>query len=144
MSDQPGKRITMKDIADRCGVTHVTVSLALRGNPHISKETTEKILAMAKELGYDPSLQASARRLALSRHGKTITNNVIGCVFPVDFMESPYFTAIFHGITVAAKEHDVSILLSYHHHPESPTHKYPISPVISRGEVDGLIVVKTR
>ncbi|HEX2950121.1 MAG TPA: LacI family DNA-binding transcriptional regulator, partial [Armatimonadota bacterium] len=74
------KHVTMKDIAERCGVTHVTVSLALRDNPRISKATAKKIHAVAKEMGYDPSFQVSARRLALSRHGKAITNNVLGCV----------------------------------------------------------------
>lgn len=137
------KHVTMKDIAERCGVTHVTVSLALHGNPHISKATTKKIHTVAKEMGYDPSFQVSARRLALSRHGKSITNNVLGCVFPVDSMKSEYFTAIFYGINVAAQQHDVSLLLSYYH-PESSVHQHPISPVISRGEVDGLIVMQTR
>ncbi len=44
----------MADIAKACGVSSMTVSLALRNNPKISEKTRIKILQKAEELGYTP------------------------------------------------------------------------------------------
>lgn len=52
----------MQTIADRLGVNKATVSLALRGNPSISKATRERVAALAAELNYrpDPAISAIA------------------------------------------------------------------------------------
>lgn len=47
--------VSMKQVADRAGVSRMTVSLALRGHPKISSATTDRVLAAAKELGYNPN-----------------------------------------------------------------------------------------
>lgn len=46
------KRITIKDIAEKAGVSYTTASLVLSGKGKISKETQEKIFKVASELGY--------------------------------------------------------------------------------------------
>lgn len=48
------QRVSLRDIARQLGVSHVTVSLALRDNPRISKALREKVHETAKELGYQP------------------------------------------------------------------------------------------
>ena len=50
--------ITIKDIADKCGVSIATVSRAFSSNSIISPHTKEKILKTAEELGYRPNLMA--------------------------------------------------------------------------------------
>ena len=45
-------KITLKDVSVRLNISQNTVSLALRDRPGIKKETKEKILEVAKELGY--------------------------------------------------------------------------------------------
>jgi DNA-binding LacI/PurR family transcriptional regulator len=59
-NDLPEKRVTIRDIARAVGVSHATVSLALKKNPRISKKTTQLVLEKAEELGYirDPMLSA--------------------------------------------------------------------------------------
>jgi len=54
------KRPTQRDIARIAKVTHVTVSLALRGHPSIPKATRERIDGIAKQINYrpDPALSA--------------------------------------------------------------------------------------
>lgn len=47
-------RITQRDIARAAGVSHVTVSLALRDHHSISKETRDRIKAIADQIGYAP------------------------------------------------------------------------------------------
>lgn len=47
-------RITLREIAQRTGVTRMAVSLALRGRRGVSAKTRRAVLAAAKELGYEP------------------------------------------------------------------------------------------
>ena len=55
-------RVSLRDIAARLGVSHVTVSLALRDAPRVSIALRNKIKMAANEMGYrpDPMLQALA------------------------------------------------------------------------------------
>ena len=48
------RRITQRDIAREAGVSHVTVSLALRESPSIPKHTRDHIRAIAERIGYSP------------------------------------------------------------------------------------------
>lgn len=50
--NQVGLMATQKEIARRAGVHQSLVSLALRGHPKVAVETRERILAIARELGY--------------------------------------------------------------------------------------------
>lgn len=47
--------ISMKELADRLGVSTASVSVALRGKSGISEQTRMRILAEARRLGYDMS-----------------------------------------------------------------------------------------
>ena len=47
-------RVTIRDIAVRIGVSHVTVSLALKNSSRISKGRREQVQKLAKEMGYRP------------------------------------------------------------------------------------------
>jgi DNA-binding LacI/PurR family transcriptional regulator len=57
----------MLDIAQRAGVTKAAVSFALNGRPGVSEPTRRKILAIAEELGWQPS--RAARALSDGRAG---------------------------------------------------------------------------
>ncbi|MBL9203764.1 MAG: LacI family DNA-binding transcriptional regulator [Opitutaceae bacterium] len=68
--------VTMKDIAERAGVTTATVSMSLRGHPDIPVTTRERIGRFAQELGYRPNPLVSAlmrnRRLRHQSSGHTV------------------------------------------------------------------------
>ncbi|NOU36823.1 MAG: LacI family DNA-binding transcriptional regulator [Kiritimatiellaceae bacterium] len=49
------RQFSLKDIAERVGVSINTVSLALRNSPLVTKETADRILEVAKELRYRPN-----------------------------------------------------------------------------------------
>ena len=64
------RRVTQGDVARACGVTSMTVSLALRGHRSIPAGTRERIQREANRLGYrrDPALQALvAHRIGLEK-----------------------------------------------------------------------------
>lgn len=68
---------TMAAIAARAGVSQVTVSRALRGDPRHSEHTRARILAIAKEMGYRPNplvsaLMAERRRRKPSKNGASL------------------------------------------------------------------------
>ena len=62
-------RVSLRDIGKILGVSHVTVSLALRNNPRISAEMRGKVQQTALELGYQPDPMLAA--LAQYRKGKS-------------------------------------------------------------------------
>ena len=61
------KRPTITDIAQRAGVTKAAVSFALNGQPGVSAATRERIMAIAEEIGFQPS--SAARALTVGKSG---------------------------------------------------------------------------
>ena len=55
-------RITMKDIAGKCGYTVNTVSRALRDDPALPGSTRSLIQSTAQEMGYIRNSMASSLR----------------------------------------------------------------------------------
>ncbi len=85
--------VTIKDVALMAGVSHTTVSLALRDSSSITEETKQKVLKAAKQLNYHPNYLA--RSLV---KGKT---NVIGIV--ANFFSSNFEMEILKGIEQSIK-----------------------------------------
>ena len=54
------RAITLRDVADAVGVSHVTVSAALRNSPRISEPRRRQIQQVAREMGYRPNAMATA------------------------------------------------------------------------------------
>ncbi|MEA4986692.1 MAG: LacI family DNA-binding transcriptional regulator [Anaerovorax sp.] len=96
------KKPTIKTIAKIAGVSHVTVSRALRGYPDISVATTEKIRAIAKEIGYTPN--AFARSLSSKR------SNSIGMIVPAMGADTLY-NEVFNTVSAESAKHGLSVLL---------------------------------
>ncbi len=66
-------RVSLRAIAEKAGVTRMTVSLALRGSSTISAATRARIDAVAQELGYrrDPVVSELMGRLRKATFAKT-------------------------------------------------------------------------
>jgi len=59
MIPSAGKAITLKEIARRLGLSHGTVSKALRNNPEISQACRDRVMEMANQLAYKPNPMAA-------------------------------------------------------------------------------------
>ena len=75
-------KITIKNIADKAGVSTAAVSLAINNKPGVSEETRDRVLSVAREMEYEPHTKATLpvsdliiRFLKISRHGHTINKN---------------------------------------------------------------------
>ncbi|MFK8850798.1 LacI family DNA-binding transcriptional regulator [Streptomyces sp. Ac-502] len=64
MSATP-RRVTIKDVAARAGVSKGAVSLAFNDRPGLSQPTRDRIFAVARELGWEPD--STARSLSSRR-----------------------------------------------------------------------------
>lgn len=99
--------VSMKDIAQRCGVSVATVSKALNDQPDIGAETRERIRSAAEEMGYVTN--SAARALKANR-----TFN-IGILF-VDEQNSglthEYFSSMLESlkVEVESKGYDVTFI----------------------------------
>ena len=58
---------TIYDIARTANVSHATVSMALRGIGKIRPETRERIMAIARDIGYRPNTNAVALKSGVNR-----------------------------------------------------------------------------
>lgn len=124
--------VSMKNIAQRCGVSVATVSKALNGQPDIGEETRQRICAVAEEMGY--MTNSAARALKTNR-----TYN-LGVLF-VDERRSglahEYFSTMLESFKVEAENHGYDITFINHNVGGRPT-SY-LQHCLYRG-VDGVIV----
>lgn len=137
---QSGAALRTKDIAERCGVSQATVSRALRNDTrNHSAKTIERILAVAREMGYDPARSQEARRLVSHRHGNTVQSDMIGVFFYHEgFSQSNYCIELMQGIFDATGKSPFAVC-------SSDTYCVGIGddlpPVYRRGEVDGALIL---
>lgn len=120
--------VTIKDIAKQAGVSHSTVSRALRSSPLISDETTERIRQIAAEMGYLPS--AAARSL------KTNRSRALGVI--VSNIDDPFFSEILQGIEENAQERGYSMIIAASQ--RDPKREENIVRDMRERGVDGVII----
>ncbi len=103
---QRRRRPTIADVANAAEVSTGAVSYALNGRPGVTEQTRMRILAAARELGWQPS--ASARALVNSR------SYAVGLVMSraPDLLESdPFFPRFLAGVEGALFEADHALVL---------------------------------
>jgi LacI family transcriptional regulator len=100
----PYQRITQREVARAAGVSQATVSMVMsRNQTHIiPPETFERVMQVARELGYVPNRQAQAL--------KTRRTKTLACVVPD--VTNPFYPSLVRGIqTIAdAAGYDVIVL----------------------------------
>lgn len=124
--------VSIKDIAERAGVSPSTVSRALNDHPRISRRTRERIRRLAKEMGYSPS--AIARSLVAKR---TFT---IGLV--ISFISDPFLAQVVRGVEEAAIDNGYSVFLCSSY--GDPTREMAVVETFRERRADGIIVTTSR
>jgi LacI family transcriptional regulator len=75
------KKATLKDVAELTGLSINTVSRALRGLPHISPETGDRVAEAARRLGYLPDMVASSMRSGRTKTVALIVPDILDPLF---------------------------------------------------------------
>lgn len=122
-------RVTIKDIAEKAGVSKTTVSFALNDPSRISQDTYKRVMAIVAEMGYVPD--PVARTLTTKRLG------AIGLLLPQPIHEAlsnPYLCELIRGIGEVCEEQGLSLTML-------PPVRGRIVEAARRAAVDALLTV---
>jgi len=123
---------SIEDIAQAAGVSHSTVSRALRNSPLISVDVRERIQRLAHEMGYTPN--------AIAQSLQTRQTSTIGLV--VTSIADPFWGDVMKGIEEVARVAGFSVFLSASHN--DPDQEMAIIETFHRRRVDGILIAASR
>jgi DNA-binding LacI/PurR family transcriptional regulator len=129
---RPRAPVTLKDVARRSGVSVTTVSRILNSRPTgmpIREETRERILAVARELGYQPNLLARALRSSRSWMLGVIARDI----------SDPFHVQILRGINATAQVRGYRLFLG--HVDWRPEEAVAYGSMFGHSHADGIIVI---
>lgn len=102
-------RVTQRDIARRLGISHVSVSLALRSNTRISPALTRRIQDAARSMGYRPDPMLGALNRYRDTRKKTVIRSSLAWVSlwrpPADPRDFAEFALYWQGARATAERH---------------------------------------
>ncbi len=129
-------RVTMTEIAEQSGVSLSTVSLVLRDKPGVGSDTRQRVLEVARDLGYIP-------RKLTSPYTPTLTN--IGLILKADPDRVPeankFYSHVVAGIEMACRRRQVNLLYATMTVDED---SYPLELprlLVEEDSADGLLLV---
>lgn len=125
-----GKPVRMADIAERLGISVVSVSKALAGKPGVSEEMRAKVVALAQELGYE-----SIRVYQEAAGGENIGVLVADRFFD----ENTFYTNLYRELVLSCGEEGLTCMIEIVA-PEAERKAVPPTLITGR-KVDGLVVL---
>lgn len=123
------KPVTVREVAQRAGVSPATVSRSLAGDPAISEATRERVVAAARQLNYRP--HAGARSL------RTRSSQLIGVLVPSS--GDGFYGAVVSGVEQRARERGYHVLLAMSH--ADPEREREAFEVFLSQRVDAVVAV---
>jgi LacI family transcriptional regulator len=121
--------VTLRDVADRAGVSPATASHAINGTRPVSRGSRERVLLAVRDLGYEPN--TFARSLRVSR------SMAIGVV--ISDISQPFFASAVRGIEESARQRGYTVVVC-DTNEDQEVEAAALTMLRSR-RVDGLIVV---
>lgn len=126
-------RPTINDVARAAGVSKGAVSFALNNRPGVAPDTRERILGVAKQLGWTPSTRA--RALSVSR---ALAVGLVIARPPETLRADPFFPAFIAGLESVLTETGHALLL--HVVPDHARELDSYRRLSHEGRVDGVFV----
>ncbi len=123
-----GENITIKDIAEKCGVSVTTVSRVLNDKPDVNDETRSKVLKVIEDSNYRPN--GMARSLVINQ------TYSIGLIIPD--INNPYFPEVARGVEDQAQNSSYSVIFSST--DNKLEREQEVIDLMLQKRVDGLIV----
>jgi len=122
-------RITIKDVAEKAGVSITSVSFAFNNPERLPEGTVQKILEVAEEIGYVPN--PIARSMLTGRTG------IIGILVPqptTEIIRNPFWAEFIEGVAEVCLREGFSILLV-------PPLEGSVKRAVAKTAVDGFITI---
>lgn len=123
--------VTIRDVAEEASVSATTVSRVFNHDHLVNSETRERVMSVARRMGYSPN--ATARSLS---HGRTRS---LGILLPAPHGE--FFSELIRGVDDVAQDADHFLLIASSHY--DPDEGKSALQSLS-GRVDGLIIMTPR
>jgi LacI family transcriptional regulator len=128
-------KVTLKTISEESGFSITTVSRALAGYKDVNEDTRQRIIAIARRLGYEPNLTA--------RHLRSKQTQTIGMVIPLTSRFSdPFFMELLSGVGRQSSEYGYDLLLSAQMPGEEELSAY--RRMVASSRVDGLVLARVQ
>ena len=127
-----GGTITLRDVAERAGVSITTVSRILNGRETgvpVREATRERIVAAAKDLGYKPNLLARALRGSRS--------SLLGVI--VRDISDPFHAQVLRGVNAVARARGYRLFLG--HVDYQPDVAAIYGSMFEQSHADGILVM---
>ncbi len=124
--------VSIQDIARAAGVSHATVSRALRDSPLISAEVRQTLQRLAIEMGYTPN--------AVAQSLKGRRSNTIGLV--VTSISDPFYGRVARGVDEIARQAGVDVFLGVSYN--TAEQELAVIESFHRRRVDGVITASSR
>ena len=126
-------RPTINDVARAAGVSKGLVSFALNNRPGVAPETRDRILAVARELGWTPS--SRARALSVSR---ALAVGLVIARRPETLRADPFFPSFIAGLEQVLVQHGHALVLQVV--PDNQTEEQSYRRLSEEGRVDGVFL----
>ena len=97
---------TLKEVAERAGVSTATVSKVLSNTPYFSEETRARVMEAIAALGYVPNPVARA----VSK-GRTYIVGLASPLIATQLADDPHLVMFMCGVDEVLREHDYNLLL---------------------------------
>jgi DNA-binding LacI/PurR family transcriptional regulator len=123
----PSGVATVKDVAERAGVSTATVSRVLSGTAGVREPLKTKVFEAARALGYRPNRAARELRARTSR--------TVGVLIPD--IENPFFTSVVRGIEDTLQASGYTLLLANYN--EDPARELAHLETFRAENIAGLI-----
>ncbi len=124
-------RKTLKNVAEKAGVSISVASRVLGRYGYVSQETRRKVLEIAKKIGYQPDMVA--------RSLKTKQTYSIGVI--ISDITTSFFTSVVRGIEDVANQNGYNVTLC--NSDEDPDKESEYLRVLYGRKVDGLVISST-
>lgn len=127
------KAVRLSDIAEKIGVSNVTVSKALSGQPGVSDAVREQIIQTADEMGY-----VSTKAAKNAENAKSLN---IGVLIHENYLEryASLYWEMYQNVTMYAMNKKHFTLLEVISEQMEQEHKIP--NLVEEKRVDGLVII---
>lgn len=126
------RSVSIEDIAQAAGVSHATVSRALRDSGRISPAVRATVQRLAQEMGYTPN--------AVAQSLKGQRTHTVGLV--VTSIADPFYGRLTRGVDEGARQADMDVFLGISHN--NADEEMAVIESFQRRRVEGIITASSR